>query len=297
MTIQRCAGWPGPSTWRSRSRSCSSGADTAPSSRRATSSRLATTTTRSPSTGWRTCASGSWRSPGAGARITVHGDYDVDGVSSTTILVSVLRELGAEADWLIPDRLADGYGLTIAGVEEMKSRGTEMVITADCGIGSAAEVAAAKEAGIEAIVTDHHEPPATERPARLPDRPSRRLGIPVQRALRRGGRPQALDRPARGRRHAVHRDGRGHARRRRRRARPGRARHRRRPGPADRREPQAGPPGPRRDAGVAAPGPAGPDGRARRSSPRRWTSRPSASGSRRGSTPPAGSTARTPASS
>ena len=57
-----------------------------------------------------------------GGQITVHGDYDVDGVSSTTILVSVLRELGAEADWLIPDRLADGYGLTIAGVEEMKSR-------------------------------------------------------------------------------------------------------------------------------------------------------------------------------
>jgi len=103
-----------------------------------------------------------------GERITVHGDYDVDGVCSTTILVSVLRELGADADWLIPDRLADGYGLTMAGVEELRSRGTQMVITVDCGIGSAAEVAAAREAGIEAIVTDHHEPPG---PAELPDCP------------------------------------------------------------------------------------------------------------------------------
>ena len=103
-----------------------------------------------------------------GGRITVHGDYDVDGVTSTTILVSVLRELGADADWLIPDRLADGYGLTMAGVEELRSRGTEMVITADCGIGSAAEVAAARDAGIEAIVTDHHEPPG---PEDLPDCP------------------------------------------------------------------------------------------------------------------------------
>ena len=103
-----------------------------------------------------------------GGRITVHGDYDVDGVTSTTILVSVLRELGADADWLIPDRLADGYGLTMDGVEQLRSRGTEMVITADCGIGSAAEVAAAREAGIEAIVTDHHEPPAA---ADLPDCP------------------------------------------------------------------------------------------------------------------------------
>ena len=98
-----------------------------------------------------------------GGRVTVHGDYDVDGVCSTTILVSVLRELGAECDWLIPDRLADGYGLTLSGVEEIRTRGSEMVITVDCGIGSAAEVAAAKAAGLDVIVTDHHEPP-TELP-------------------------------------------------------------------------------------------------------------------------------------
>jgi single-stranded-DNA-specific exonuclease len=95
------------------------------------------------------------RGPGL---ITIHGDYDVDGVSSTAILVSTLRSLGAECDWLIPDRLSDGYGLTMASVERLKRRGTELVITADCGIGSVDEVAAARAAGIEVVVTDHHLP-------------------------------------------------------------------------------------------------------------------------------------------
>ena len=93
-----------------------------------------------------------------GERITIHGDYDVDGVSSTAILVSTLRSLGAECDWLIPDRLADGYGLTMASVEKLRQRGSGLVITVDCGIGSVDEVAAARAAGIEVVVTDHHLP-------------------------------------------------------------------------------------------------------------------------------------------
>ena len=101
-----------------------------------------------------------------GGRITVHGDYDVDGVSSTAILVSTLRSLGAECDWLIPDRLNDGYGLTIGSVEKLKRRGSELLITVDCGIGSVDEVAAARAAGIEVVVTDHHLPGE-----RLPDCP------------------------------------------------------------------------------------------------------------------------------
>src|SRR4051812_22671538 len=101
-----------------------------------------------------------------GGRITVHGDYDVDGVTSTAILVSTLRSLGAECDWLIPDRLADGYGLTMATVEKLRSRGTDLVITVDCGIGSVEEVAAARAAGMEVVVTDHHLPGAE-----LPDCP------------------------------------------------------------------------------------------------------------------------------
>ena len=101
-----------------------------------------------------------------GGRVTIHGDYDVDGVCSTAILVSALRSLGARCDWLIPDRLGDGYGLTAAGVEELRRRGTELVITVDCGIGSAEEVRALRRSRIEVLVTDHHQPPAA---AELPE--------------------------------------------------------------------------------------------------------------------------------
>lgn len=91
-------------------------------------------------------------------RITVHGDFDVDGVCATTILVSTLRELGAECDWLIPDRLADGYGLSMENVERLAERGTQLLITVDCGVTAVAEVARARELGMEVIVTDHHQP-------------------------------------------------------------------------------------------------------------------------------------------
>jgi single-stranded-DNA-specific exonuclease len=94
----------------------------------------------------------------AASRITIHGDYDVDGVCSTAILVGALRELGANVDWLIPDRLSDGYGLTEATIAKLAARGTQLLVTADCGIASATEVAAARAAGIEVIVTDHHAP-------------------------------------------------------------------------------------------------------------------------------------------
>ena len=101
-----------------------------------------------------------------GRTITVHGDYDCDGVCSTAILVRALRELGARCDWYIPDRLGDGYGLTAGGVERLAARGTGLLLTADCGITCADEVAAARAAGMEVIVTDHHEPGE-----RLPDCP------------------------------------------------------------------------------------------------------------------------------
>ena len=93
----------------------------------------------------------------AGSRISVHGDFDVDGVCATTILVSALRELGAECDWLIPDRIADGYGLCSSNVEKLAERGTELLITVDCGITSVAEVKLAQELGMEVVVTDHHQ--------------------------------------------------------------------------------------------------------------------------------------------
>jgi single-stranded-DNA-specific exonuclease len=102
----------------------------------------------------------------AGRRITVHGDYDCDGVCSTAILVRALREIGADCDWYIPDRLRDGYGVTTEGVERLAARGTGLLLTTDCGIGCSDEVATAHRAGLEVIVTDHHEPGD-----RLPDCP------------------------------------------------------------------------------------------------------------------------------
>ena len=92
-----------------------------------------------------------------GRRITVHGDFDVDGVCATTILVGALRDLGADCDWLIPDRLSDGYGLSPANVEKLASRGTQLLITADCGITAVDEIALARSLGMDAIVTDHHQ--------------------------------------------------------------------------------------------------------------------------------------------
>jgi single-stranded-DNA-specific exonuclease len=94
----------------------------------------------------------------AGRRITVHGDFDVDGVCATTVMVAALRALGADCDWLIPDRLSDGYGLDAGNVSRLAERGTSLLITVDCGITAVEEVALARSLGIEVIVTDHHQP-------------------------------------------------------------------------------------------------------------------------------------------
>jgi single-stranded-DNA-specific exonuclease len=93
-----------------------------------------------------------------GRRITVHGDFDVDGVCATALMVSTLRELGADCDWFIPSRVDDGYGLTAGNVRRLAERGTSLLLTVDCGITSVAEVQLARELGIEVIVTDHHQP-------------------------------------------------------------------------------------------------------------------------------------------
>lgn len=93
----------------------------------------------------------------AEARITVHGDFDVDGVCATSLMVSTLRELGADCDWFIPGRLEDGYGLSEKNVRKLAERGTNLLLTVDCGITSVEEVRLAKELGMEVIVTDHHQ--------------------------------------------------------------------------------------------------------------------------------------------
>ena len=94
----------------------------------------------------------------SGRRITVHGDFDVDGVCATAVMVRTLRGLGAEVDWFIPDRVADGYGLSGENVRRLAERGTGLLLTVDCGITCASEVALARELGMDAIVTDHHQP-------------------------------------------------------------------------------------------------------------------------------------------
>src|SRR4051812_34845525 len=102
------------------------------------------------------------------SRITVHGDYDADGVCSTAILLRVLRVLGAEGDWSLPSRTEDGYGLSASTVDRLAARGTGLLLTADCAITAVAEVAAARAAGMDVVVTDHHQPRAD---GRLPDAP------------------------------------------------------------------------------------------------------------------------------
>jgi single-stranded-DNA-specific exonuclease len=104
----------------------------------------------------------------AGTRVTVHGDYDVDGVTSTAILVRALRAVGADVDWYLPSRSEDGYGLSVATVEKLAARGTKLLVTTDCGITAVNEVALAVSLGLDVVVTDHHSPRAD---GALPDAP------------------------------------------------------------------------------------------------------------------------------
>ncbi len=103
-----------------------------------------------------------------GERITIHGDYDVDGICSTAVLVRVLRALGADVDWYLPDRAGDGYGLAAHTVERLAGRGTRLLITADCAITAVEEVALARALGMDVVVTDHH---AVRSDGQLPEAP------------------------------------------------------------------------------------------------------------------------------
>ncbi len=92
-------------------------------------------------------------------RITVHGDYDADGVSATVVMITTLRKLGAEVDVYIPHRVSEGYGLNMNTVDELKKNGTNLIVTVDCGISNHDEVEYAKKKSIDVIITDHHEQP------------------------------------------------------------------------------------------------------------------------------------------
>ncbi|MDT8440546.1 MAG: single-stranded-DNA-specific exonuclease RecJ [Desulfuromonadales bacterium] len=102
----------------------------------------------------------------AGEPVAVHGDYDVDGISGTALLVAGLRLLGAEGvSWHIPLRLRDGYGLSAAALHDAAAARVAVVVTVDCGVSAHAEAVLAGQLGLDLIVTDHHQPPTELPPA------------------------------------------------------------------------------------------------------------------------------------
>lgn len=97
-------------------------------------------------------------------KITVYGDYDVDGITATALMMRVLGDLGAEVEYYIPERQSEGYGLNGPALQQLADRGTDLVITVDCGISAAAEVEAIAPK-VDIIITDHHQPPSVLPPA------------------------------------------------------------------------------------------------------------------------------------
>jgi len=98
-------------------------------------------------------------------RIAIHGDYDVDGITSTVILRRALEMLGGDVVHFIPERLRDGYGLQPPAIERLHAEGVSLVVSVDCGIRSTEAALRARELGLDLIVTDHHEPEGTLPPA------------------------------------------------------------------------------------------------------------------------------------
>ncbi|SER72932.1 single-stranded-DNA-specific exonuclease RecJ [Salipaludibacillus aurantiacus] len=95
----------------------------------------------------------------AGERILIFGDYDADGVTSTSLMYMTLREIGAEAGFYVPNRFTEGYGPNENAFRQAAEEGVSLIITVDTGISAVHEAQVAKELGIDLIITDHHEPP------------------------------------------------------------------------------------------------------------------------------------------
>ncbi|HEX3081811.1 MAG TPA: single-stranded-DNA-specific exonuclease RecJ [Candidatus Saccharimonadia bacterium] len=99
------------------------------------------------------------RAAGAGERVVVYGDYDIDGITASAVLIEGLRALGIEAESYIPDRFEEGYGINQGALAQLKERGVDLVISVDCGITSVDEAAWAREHGLDLVITDHHAVP------------------------------------------------------------------------------------------------------------------------------------------
>ena len=91
-------------------------------------------------------------------RVAIHGDYDVDGITSTVMLERALEMLGADVIHFVPDRLKDGYGLQPATIERLHAAGARLIVSVDCGIRASEAAVRARALGIDLIITDHHEP-------------------------------------------------------------------------------------------------------------------------------------------
>lgn len=109
-------------------------------------------------------------------RVTIYGDYDIDGLTATTVLVDAFASFGFEnVDVFIPNRFVEGYGLTIEAVEKIAESGAELIVTVDCGSLSEKEIIRAKELGMDVIVTDHHNVAPVQPPAVAVINPKRLL--------------------------------------------------------------------------------------------------------------------------
>ena len=91
-------------------------------------------------------------------KIAIYGDYDVDGITSTAIMVKYLRAMGCDVMWHLPTREGEGYGLNVGAIDEIAIQGAKLIITVDCGISGVNEVKHAKDIGLNIVVTDHHSP-------------------------------------------------------------------------------------------------------------------------------------------
>src|SRR5258706_4587796 len=100
------------------------------------------------------------RALAARERIVVYGDYDVDGIAGSAILVRAFRQLGVVVSAYIPDRYEEGYGLNASAIRKLAADGTNVIVSVDCGVTAVPEAALASELGVDLIVTDHHHPPA-----------------------------------------------------------------------------------------------------------------------------------------
>lgn len=99
--------------------------------------------------------------------IAIYGDYDVDGLTATALLVSYFQELGVDVIYHIPQRLEEGYGVHREVIAELAQRGVQLLITVDCGINAQEEIVFAQELGMDVIITDHHTPEASRLPGAL----------------------------------------------------------------------------------------------------------------------------------